>query len=487
MFADYVYEKSEADYYNKILLIDADDLYKRQNYTTSFSAHGFDVVLYEDDLAFRISHTKDMFSESKKLVVIAKTGDYVPYDVFIRFHKYEVSLQKLFPKLNADELTKVDDTMLDLLSHTYPDNFEDLKLRSQTRKFLQECVYEKRNVKWYLSQKLSQLMCLANNVQSPCDWFTVAEEKARLDLLAIRDNLDLDTSEINRKFQSYVLTQFGKLSQELNKESPVLVSKAMEYMHDYSDKFIIIVMDGMSEFDWTVLSSSFTDIDYVQAAIFAMIPSTTPISRQCLLANKYPVQLIEPWNLTKEKAEFITCARSLGYAYEQIAYERGYDASVSSFTRCGAVIINDVDDAVHAQKQGRTGMYQDISLLAKQGKLSDMVRRFQHRGFDIYITSDHGNTASAGLGRLKGSGVEVATRSHKMVVLKDFADKERLIQKYGLIEYPKYYLPKDYTYLICDVGKSLDIKGEAVMTHGGISLDEVVVPFIKIKAVQNNG
>jgi hypothetical protein len=56
-----------------------------------------------------------------------------------------------------------------------------------------------------------------------------------------------------------------------------------------------------------------------------------------------------------------------------------------------------------------------------------------------------------------------------------------------LIEYPKYYLPKEYDYLICNVGESLDIKGEAVMTHGGMSLDEVVVPFIKIKAVRNNG
>ena len=64
-------------------------------------------------------------------------------------------------------------------------------------------------------------------------------------------------------------------------------------------------------------------------------------------------------------------------------------------------------------------------------------------GFDVYISADHGNTACVGLGRIMGSGVEVETKSHKMVVLKDFADKESLIQKYGLIEYPKYYLPKE--------------------------------------------
>jgi len=74
-----------------------------------------------------------------------------------------------------------------------------------------------------------------------------------------------------------------------------------------------------------------------------------------------------------------------------------------------------------------------------------------------------------------------------MVVLKDFADKDALMSKYGLIDYPKYYLSKDYDYLICNVGDSFDTKDSDVMTHGGISLDEVVVPFIKVKAVQTNG
>ena len=36
-------------------------------------------------------------------------------------------------------------------------------------------------------------------------------------------------------------------------------------------------------------------------------------------------------------------------------------------------------------------------------------------------------------------------------------------------------------------GDSFDPKGEEVMSHGGISIDECVVPFIKIKAVKQNG
>lgn len=142
---------------------------------------------------------------------------------------------------------------------------------------------------------------------------------------------------------------------------------------------------------------------------------------------------------------------------------------------------------VHAQTQGRLGMFNDITVLANQKKLLEMTKRFLAAGYDVYITADHGNTPCTGLGKLMGTGVEVETKSRRMLALKDFADKAGLIEKHGLVEYPKYYLPKEYDYLICDVGDSFDAKGDEVMTHGGITLDEVVVPFIKIKAVQKNG
>ena len=339
----------------------------------------------------------------------------------------------------------------------------------------------------YLKIAASKLIERARNVTLYSEWFAIAEEKAQLDVLAVQYDVDVDMQEINCLFQQYALAQFGKLSQNIDKTSPVLVSKAMDYMHGHSDKFIVIVMDGMSEFDWRIISTSFTNLQYEKASMFAMIPSTTSVSRQCLLSGKYPSQLLEPWKQSKEKTEFINCAKDLGYLETQIGYERGYDAQFGSFVRCGAVIINDVDDMVHAQQQGRLGMFNDITVLANQQKLLGMTQRFLATGYDVYITADHGNTACIGIGKLMGTGVEVETKSRRMVALKDFADKAGLIEKHDLIEYPKYYLPKEYDYLICDVGESFDAQGDDVMTHGGITLDEVVVPFIKIKAGQKNG
>lgn len=487
MFGDYVFEKSSAQYTEKILLLDDENLNSRVNYISAFSAHGFEIVKYTDDLAFRIKYEKKLKTPGEKMAVIARTEQYIPYDVRRRLPAYIISLEKLFPKLHPAMLKDMDKADFDLLCAAYPTNFDDLRQKHDTEIFLRMKVYSRANVKAYLKKTANSLIERAKSVSRYSDWFSIAEEKAQMDVMAVQYDVDVDTQEVNRLFQKYALAQFGRLSQNIDKASPVLVSKAMDYMHGHSNKFVVIVMDGMSEFDWKIISSSFTALRYEKSSMFAMIPSTTSVSRQCLLAGKYPSQLMEPWKQSKEKTEFVNCAKDLGYSDTQIGYERGYDAQFGSFVRCGAVIINDVDDIVHAQTQGRLGMFNDITVLANQKKLLEMTQRFLAVGYDVYITADHGNTTCTGLGKLMGTGVEVETKSRRMVALKDFADKAGLIEKHGLVEYPKYYLPKEYDYLICDVGDSFDAKGDDVITHGGITLDEVVVPFIKIKAVQQNG
>ena len=486
MFSDYVFEKTSAQYTKKLLLVDADNLEEISHYSMAFQAHGFKIVVYSDDLRFRINDTNALNGE-EKLAILVQPGVYVPYDIQKKCRKEKISFESLFPKLNGDVLRESKDLDLELLTLAYQANFEEYHERKQTEMFLRIKMYARKNVELYLRNSYACALSQSKDVKDYKLWFELAEKKAQIDVIAAEHNVEIDTSELNRAFCAYAMKNFGKLSSEINAESPVLVSGIMEYIHDHSEKAAIIVMDGMSEFDWTILRRSFTGICYRQSAAFSMIPSTTSVSRQCLLSGKYPSQLIEPGKQSKEKNEFLDCAGKYGYKVKQIGYERGYDAAFSAFVKCGAVIIPDIDELVHAQRLGRIGMLNDDMVLMKQNKLAGLTKRLLKEGFDVYITADHGNTPCAGLGRLTGAGVEVETRSHKMVVLKDFADKDRLMERYGLLEYPKYYLPKEYDYLICNVGDSLDIKGENVMTHGGISLDEVVVPFIIARTEDYHG
>lgn len=482
MFGDYVFEKSSAQYLSRILLLDDEQLNSKTNYISTFEERGFEIIRYSNDLRFRIEY-EELLKSDKKISVVANPDQYIPYDIYSKFSVYKVTYDNLFPKLNAVALKDIDQAGLDLLSIAYPQNFDDLRQKNDTEIFLQIKVYERKNVKAYIKNILDELIKKARHITQFKDWFSIADEKAKLDVMSVQYDINIDTQVINRLFQEYALEHFGKFSQSIDKHTPVMISKAMDYMHSNSEKFVVIVMDGMSEFDWKIISTSFSNIQFEKTSMFAMIPSTTSVSRQCLLSGKYPTQLEEPWKQSKEKYEFIEAAKELGFTETQIGYERGYDARFGSFVKCGAVIINDVDDLVHSQLQGRLGMFNDITVLANQKKLYELTKRLTSNGFDVYITADHGNTPCDGLGKLIGTGVEVETKSRRMLALKDFANKDKLIERYNLIEYPKYYLPKEYDYLFCDIGESLDSKGADVMTHGGITLDEVVVPFIKIKAV----
>lgn len=487
MFAHYVYDKSSAKYVDRILLIDDDNLIQVTQFTDSFKEHGFKIVIYHDDLNFRIEYEEKIKSKDGRFAVVVTPEQYFPYDLRREFTIFKISLANLFPRLNTEVLREKDSETYDLVSAAYIRSYDEYQSAMETEIFLKEQAYSKENIKGYLEDSYNDILRRSEGCMSYKEWFFIAEQKARIDCMAVEYDLVFDTEEINRRFRDFILNQYGKLSTVMDRESPVLVSRAMDFMYEHSKKFIIIVMDGMSEYDWRILSKTFKNIHFQQVAAFAMIPTVTSVSRQCLLSNKFPRELLNPWRQSKEKQEFTNCARNMGLLDAQISFQRGYDADFGALIRCGAVIINDIDDLVHAQKQGRIGMYNDILVMGKQKKLVDMTRRFLSSGFDVYITSDHGNTTRKGMGKLMSTGLETETKSRCMLVLKDFADKDSMKAKYGMLEFPKTYLPKEYDYLICDVGDSFDVKGADVMSHGGISIDECIVPFIKIKAVQNNG
>ena len=181
MFGDYVFEKSSAQYTDKILLLDDENLNSRANYISAFSAHGFEIVRYTDDLTFRIEYEKKLKTSGEKMAIIAYTEQYIPYDVHRRLSAYMVSLEKLFPKLHTATLRNMDKAGLDLLCAVYPTNFDDLRQKHDTEMFLRMKVYASANVKSYLKKIAAGLIKRAKCVARYSDWFIIAEEKAQLD------------------------------------------------------------------------------------------------------------------------------------------------------------------------------------------------------------------------------------------------------------------------------------------------------------------
>ena len=99
MFADYLYEQSPAKYTNKILLINSEHLTKKIRFTDGFESHGYEIVIYKDDLNFRINHEEKIKSRSNKIVVVVSPEQYIPYDIIKKMTSFDISFFSLFSEI----------------------------------------------------------------------------------------------------------------------------------------------------------------------------------------------------------------------------------------------------------------------------------------------------------------------------------------------------------------------------------------------------
>lgn len=448
-----------------------------------FQAKGFALYDYNDVEKFRITYEEEIKAGIGKAAVIVMSDIYVPYDIRRKFRVMELSAVTLFPQLNADTVTKyVRDW--DIISCAYESNYSDLSLPAQTERFIQDTIFSAENVNRYCQAIIDRLSSFCRAATGYSDWIEIAKTKAAVEYYAARTHIRLDLSFVDEAFGKFIAGEYGRLSSEMGSDCPPIITKALSVITSrQNEKSALIVMDGMSLFDFEAMSRHWDGIDCEYGASFALIPTSTSISRQSLLSGKFPRELSKPFSLANEEKEFRAKAEELGFGSQQVEYLRGFNADISPLSKLAAVVINEVDDIVHGQRQGRAGMYGDMALLGRSGKLQSLIARFVNLGFTVYITSDHGNTPCAGVGGFY-SGVEVESRSKRMAILKDFAEANPLLTE-NAVEYPGYYLDKNYRYFVCKSGVSFDSKGEQVMTHGGMSIDEVIVPFVRIKGVRS--
>ena len=449
------------------------------------SSNGYTVCEYNDVESFRVTFEERIKPNIEKTTVIVSTEIYVPYDIRRVFHEVYLSARTLFPNLNADTvMSHVNDW--DIISFALAQSYSDFTQAKETERFIQDIVFSIGVIEQYCRSSTDKLLSACDEAINYQDWINIANRKASVEYYAAMKNVDVDLSFADEAFQRFISDGYARLSSEVNSHSPPIVTKVLSViLADKNEKSALIVMDGMSLFDFKAISRHFRGIQYEHGCSYALIPTTTPISRQSLLSCKYPRELSKPFSLADEEKEFRATVVSFGFSPTQVDFLRGYDNEISPLSKLIAIVINDVDGIVHGQRQGRAGMFNDMDLLGRSGKLQSLIKRLAALGFAVYITADHGNTLCTGVGGFR-SGVEVESRSMRMAILKDFAEANTLLAE-NATEYQGFYLDKEYRYYICKNGVSFDNKGEVVMTHGGMSIDEVVIPFIRIRSVKENG
>ncbi len=119
---------------------------------------------------------------------------------------------------------------------------------------------------------------------------------------------------------------------------------------------------------------------------------------------------------------------------------------------------------------------------ASTGRVRAIVAALIERDFELFLTADHGNVFGHGIGK-PNVGAAAKQRGERAHIFESELIRASVHEQYpGSLEWPQIGLPPDLWALIAPIRACFMPIGKAAVSHGGISLEEVIVPFVRVRA-----
>ena len=263
-----------------------------------------------------------------------------------------------------------------------------------------------------------------------------------------------------------------------------------------SSRAALIVVDGLALDQWVtirqLLQKQDANLVLRESATFAWIPTLTSVSRQSIFSGKPPLYFPSSINsANSEEKLWKQFWEGHGLSRLDIAYQRGLgDGDASSVldsaihpgkTKVVGLVVDKVDKIMHGMQLGSAGMHNQIKQWCQSGFLAALVGQLLDYGYAVWLTADHGNIQCDGKGR-PSEGVIAETRGVRVRV---YPTPELRSQVAGAFpfahEWQPVGLPADYFPLVAGGRDAFVNPGEAIVGHGGVAIEEVIVPLVKFE------
>jgi hypothetical protein len=314
--------------------------------------------------------------------------------------------------------------------------------------------------------------------------------------------------QLDQLFLEWMHQNYDKLHNLSFAKSPIALHQVAPFLNrqftiQSIPKIALIVFDGMGWDSWLILEKLLSDRHHRQYKIrrsscFAMLPTLTSISRQAIFAGKLPKFYADHLKTTsKEKSHWQNfwleqnqANPNFNGSKEAIAYlnVRGNTKDMSVIQETLAhpkqkilgLVVTKIDDIAHGMILGTKGLHQQIKEWSEQGFFTALIDLLSDRGYHIYITADHGMIEATGMGRIN-EGAFVEQRGERVRIYNDQALSQTARSKYpDALFWQSQILPTDCQPLFAPHRVAFVESGDRLMCHGGISIEEVIVPFIEI-------
>jgi len=341
------------------------------------------------------------------------------------------------------------------------------------------------------------------------NWFRFARTWAELVALALesgtvlseatRQKITTLQTQIDTAFVAWLKKRYAGLI-NLPPVPPVMLHHIPRFLARYINdarehKVAFILVDGLAMDQWIVLRKELAKqrprYRFHENAVFAWIPTITSVSRQAAFAGKPPIYFPASIHTTnKEQSLWTQFWADQGLTGPAAAYARGLgDGDVDKVReilshpqiRVAGLVVDKVDKIMHGMELGAAGMLNQVRQWAMQGFMSELIDTLLDQGFQILLSSDHGNIEARGCGR-PAEGAVADVRGERVRVYSDDLLRAAVKERFpDAIEWPSLGLPDDYRALLAPHRKAFIRKSETIVGHGGISIEELIVPLIQIE------
>lgn len=258
----------------------------------------------------------------------------------------------------------------------------------------------------------------------------------------------------------------------------------------------LIVVDGLALDQWVSIRQILQDYDRSlimrESAVFAWIPTLTSVSRQSIFSGKPPYYFPSSIKTTNnEEKLWKQFWENNNVSRLDIAYARGLsDGNVENImdsiihpgkTKAVGLVVDKIDKIMHGMQLGSAGMHNQIKQWCRKGFLQSLINYLLNHGYDVWMTSDHGNIECSGKGR-PTEGVIAETKGERVRIYPSEELRSQVAADFPFAqEWHPVGLPSDYYPLIAGDQDAFINKGNTIVGHGGISIEEVIVPLVNFK------
>ena len=275
---------------------------------------------------------------------------------------------------------------------------------------------------------------------------------------------------------------------------PRHIARDSEYEHNSG--VALIVVDGLALDQWItirqILVKQAPEVDVRESQIFAWIPTLTSVSRQSIYSGKPPLFFPSSINSTNsEERLWKQYWKGHDISALDVVYLRGLgDGNVTDIldsviypgkTKVVGLVVDKVDKIMHGMQLGSAGMHNQIEQWCHEGFLATLVTQLLDREYAVWLTSDHGNIECEGKGRPR-EGVISETQGERVRVYPTAELRSRVADAFPFAsEWTPVGLPLDYFPLVAVGHDAFTTVGQVTVSHGGVSIEEVIVPLVKFE------